>query len=67
MKLVTYLKDQHDHLAMLIDGLLYDLDSIHPDLPPSMSMFLNYWDDYYPVALNAEQKIKSGLTREQKK
>lgn len=61
MKLVTYLKDEHDHLAMLIDGLLYDLDSIHPDLPPSMSMFLNYWDDYYPVALNAEQKIKSGL------
>jgi hypothetical protein len=33
MKLVTYLKDGHDHLAMLINGMLYDMDSIHPELP----------------------------------
>ena len=61
MKLVTYLKEGHDHLAMCIDGILYDMDSIHPELPPSMAMFLNYWDDYFPVAQNAEQRIKSGL------
>jgi fumarylacetoacetate (FAA) hydrolase len=61
MKLVTYLKEEHDRLAMCVDGILYDMDSIHPELPASMAMFLNYWDDYFPVAQNAEQRIKSGL------
>jgi len=61
MKLVTYLKDGHDHLAMFINGMLYDMDSIHPELPVSMAMFLNYWDDYFPAAQIAEQRIKSGL------
>ena len=61
MKLVTYLKDGHDHLAMNINDLLYDLDAIHPELPTSMAMFLNYWDDYFLVAKNAEQRIINGL------
>src|SRR5947208_1013583 len=61
MKLITYLKDGHDQLAMLIDGMLYDMDSIHPDLPPGMAVFLYYWDDYLPFAQNAEQRIRSGL------
>lgn len=61
MKLVTYLKEGHDQLAMIVDGKLYDTDLLHPDLPVSMSMFLNYWDDMYPLALAAEKQIKSGL------
>ena len=61
MKLVTYLKDGHDHLAMNINNLLYDMDAIHPELPTSMAMFLNYWDDYFLIAKNAEQRILSGL------
>ncbi|MDB5276913.1 MAG: fumarylacetoacetate hydrolase family protein [Ferruginibacter sp.] len=61
MKLVTYLKDGHDHLAMCIENVLYDMDSIHPELPTSMAMFLNYWDDYFPIAQNALERIKSGL------
>ena len=50
MKLVSYLKEEHDQLAILVDGLLYDMDLIHPDLPNSMGMFLNYWEDVFPVA-----------------
>lgn len=50
MKLVSYLKEEHDQLAILIDGLLYDMDLIHPDLPGSMGLFLNYWEDAFPVA-----------------
>lgn len=50
MKLVSYLKEEHDQLAILIDGLLYDMDIIHPDLPGSMGLFLNYWEDAFPVA-----------------
>ena len=60
MKLVSYYKDGQDQLAILIDGLLYDTDLMHPDLPVSMSMFLNYWEDVYPLALGVERTIKEG-------
>jgi fumarylacetoacetate (FAA) hydrolase len=60
MKLVTYLKSDYEQLAILVNGKLYDTDILHPDLPISMSMFLNYWDDCLPLALAAEQVIKNG-------
>lgn len=63
MKLVTYLKEERDHLAMLVDGRLYDMETLHPDLPVSMAMFLNYWDDVMPLAKAVEQRIKEGLVR----
>jgi len=62
MKLVTYLKEEYAQLAMIVDGKLYDTDSLHTDLPVSMAMFLNYWDDVYPLALAAETQIKNGMT-----
>ena len=46
--------------AKYIDGKLYDTDLLHSDLPVSMAMFLNYWDDMYPLALAAEKQIKNG-------
>ena len=61
MKLVTYLKNDQDQLAILVNGLLYDTDILHPDLPISMAMFLNYWEDVFPLALAAEKRIKDGL------
>ena len=63
MKLVTYLKNEEYQLALLVDGNLYDTDNLHPDLPISMAMFLNYWEDVLPLALAAEQKIKAGMVR----
>ena len=63
MKLVTYLKGGHDQLALLVDGSLYDTDHLHPDLPVSMAMFLNYWDDMLPIARACEQRIKDGMVR----
>ncbi len=50
MKLLSYLKDNHEQLAILIDGFVYDMEVLHPDLPNSMNMFLTYWEDSYPVA-----------------
>jgi fumarylacetoacetate (FAA) hydrolase len=44
-------------------GNLYDTDSLHPDLPISMAMFLNYWEDVFPLARAAENKIKNGMVR----
>ena len=60
MKLVTYLKGDYEQLALIVDGKLYDTDQLHPDLPVSMAMFLNYWEDVYPITLAAEARIKSG-------
>ncbi len=61
MKLITYMREGHDQLAILVNGVLYNMDSIHPDLPPSMAVFLNYWEDYFPIAQSAEQRILSGF------
>ena len=60
MKLVTYLHDGHEQLALLVDGRLFDTDALHPDLPSSMNMFLTYWDDSYPLALSGEAAIREG-------
>ncbi len=63
MKLVTYLKDEQYQLAILVNDKLYDTDTLHPDLPVSMAMFLNYWDDVLPLAKACEQRIKADMVR----
>ena len=63
MKLVTYLNEGHDQLALLIDGNLYSTDALHPDLPVSMAMLLNYWEEIMPLTKAVEQRIKEGLGR----
>ena len=60
MKLVSYLKEEHDQLAVFINGLLYDMEYLHPDLPNSMSMFLNYWEDVLPIAQGGVEMIEEG-------
>lgn len=65
MKLVSYYKDGQDQLAILVDGLLYDTDLMHPDLPVSMGMFLNYWEDVVPVALGINKIITDGKVSRQ--
>ncbi len=61
MKLVTYLKEGYEQLALIVDGKLYDTDLLHPDLPNNMGMFLNFWEDVYPIAIAAEKNLKSGM------
>jgi len=63
MKLVTYLNDGNDQLAIMVDGNLYPTDSLHPDLPISMAMLLNYWEEIMPMARVLENRIKEGLVR----
>jgi fumarylacetoacetate (FAA) hydrolase len=63
MQLVTYINDDQQQLGILINGNLYATESLHPDLPVSMSMFLNYWDDVLPLAKAVEQRIKDGTGR----
>ena len=60
MKLVSYLKDGHDQLAFLHNNKLYDTDLLHPELPSSMAMFLNFWDENFPIAQATNEAIKEG-------
>jgi len=63
MKLVTYLKDGHGQLGIVVDDNIYPMDTLHNDLPTTMAMFLNFWDDLMPLARAVEQRIKEGLAR----
>ena len=60
MKLVSYLKEERDQLAILVDGLLYDMERIHPDIPNSISMFLNYWEELLPIAQAGDLAVRDG-------
>lgn len=60
MKLITYVKEEREQLAVLIDGWVYDMEVLHPDLPSSMSLLLNYWEDYFPIAQAGELMLREG-------
>jgi fumarylacetoacetate (FAA) hydrolase len=60
MKLITYLLDGQEQLAVLENGKVYNMDQLHPDLPSSMNLFLNYWDEYMPVAKAGMEAVHNG-------
>jgi fumarylacetoacetate (FAA) hydrolase len=66
MKLVSYLREGHEYLAILVDGLLYNMEHLHPDLPNTMNLFLSYWEDAYPMALGGEMMIREGKIDQRK-
>lgn len=60
MKLVSYIKDEHEQLGVLINDIVYDMEVLHPDLPNSMNMFLNYWEESFPQAQAGELMLREG-------
>ncbi len=66
MKLVSYVKDGQDALAVMVNNYLYDMELLHPDLPTSMSMFLTYWEDVFPVAQEGVRMIEEKKIAENK-
>jgi len=58
MKLVSYLEEDRDRLGVLINDIVYDMEVLHPDLPTSMSMFLNFWEDALPMAQAGELMLR---------
>lgn len=60
MKLVSYLSDGHDQLALFSNGLLFNMEDLHPDLPTNMSLFLQYWDDSFSMAKGGALMIEDG-------
>lgn len=63
MKLVSYLKEDHAQLALLVNNYLFDTDHLHPNLPVTMSMFLNYWEDAFPLAHSLNKTLLAGTGR----
>lgn len=60
MKFVSYLYNEHEQLALLHQGRLYNMEIIHPELPNTMGMMLNYWDEALDMAYKGQQAIESG-------
>ena len=60
MKLISFLEEERDRLGVLINNMVYDMEILHPDLPNSMGMFLNYWEDAFPVAQAGELMLREG-------
>ncbi|MEO7960121.1 MAG: fumarylacetoacetate hydrolase family protein [Ginsengibacter sp.] len=63
MKLVSYLKEDHAQVAFLVEGKLYDCDMLHPELPVTMTMFLNFWEDVFPLAHSINRTLEEGSQR----
>lgn len=64
MKLVSYLQDEQDHLGVVVNGKVYNMEYLHPDLPTTMGMFLNFWEEVFPVAQAGVQMIEEGRIAE---
>jgi fumarylacetoacetate (FAA) hydrolase len=60
MKLVSYYRDEQDQLGLVVDDYVYDLDELHPELPGSMNMLLNYWEQLMPLMQTTERALKEG-------
>ena len=60
MKLLSYLKEDHEQMGVLINDKVYDMEVLHPDLPNTMNMFLTYWEDAFPIAQAGELMLKEG-------
>jgi fumarylacetoacetate (FAA) hydrolase len=60
MKLVSFLQDEHAQLGLVAEGKVYPLERISTELPNSMAMLLNYWEDYLPMVMAADSGILSG-------
>lgn len=60
MKIISYNNEGQDQLAVLVEGRVYDMETLHPDLPGNMSMFLAYWDDNVELARGGIHLIETG-------
>lgn len=60
MKLVTHLFQNKETLAILNNDKLYNLRSIHPELPETMKDLLASWDHFIPQLKEYDKQCKEG-------
>ncbi len=66
MKLVSYLSEEDDRLAILVGDKIYPMDTLDENLPDSMDIFLWMGADVMAMAKDYDQRIKSGVIDEAK-
>ncbi len=59
MILASYLKDGEEQLAFVSNGRLYDTDKMHPEMPATMGLMLNYWEELLPIGMAIQEKLDS--------
>jgi fumarylacetoacetate (FAA) hydrolase len=60
MKLISYLKDGKEQLALLVKNHLFDTNSQYLNAPATMKELLERWDTGYPGLLSQEAEINRG-------
>lgn len=60
MKFISYLKQGLEQAALLVDGQIYDLQTLDPQLPNTMRAMLADWEMTSEKAREAETRIKNG-------
>lgn len=60
MKLVTYLKNGRPQLALYVNDMLFDTNSVNAKLPSLMAETLDNWDANSDLLRRAEEEIKAG-------
>ena len=63
MKLVSYLKNGREQLALLHGHYLYDTNLLQDNLPKNMAEFLSNWNENYLLALTGEKLIREGRAK----
>ncbi|MDE3212195.1 MAG: fumarylacetoacetate hydrolase family protein [Bacteroidota bacterium] len=57
MKLVSYQREGADHIAMMVEGRLYNIEKLIQGGPNTMQDLLNDWENCHPRLLQAEKRI----------
>ncbi len=60
MKLVTYLKNGKPQLALYVNNMLFDTNSVNARVPGLMAETLDNWDANSDLLRRAEEEIKAG-------
>src|SRR5678815_4736254 len=60
------IRDRHDSLGVIVNDRIYDMEFLHPDLPTTMGLFLNYWEDAISMAAGGIELINEGKIRVEK-
>ncbi len=66
MQLISYIHEEQDRLAIVVNEEAYDLDDININLPGNMAMMLYDWDDYFPMLLSVQKGIIEGRYAKEK-
>lgn len=62
MRLLSYLqKNGREQLAVIVNGLAYDMHTLHGDLLNRMDLFLKHWDTQFPLARRAVRQLEDNI------